>query len=40
MKVFRYRWRCECVVEGVDESAYGLIGDAITGDEKWAGIFP
>ena len=28
------------MVEGVDESAYGLIGGAITGDEKWAGIFP
>ena len=28
------------MVEGVDKSADGLMGDAITGDEKWAGIFP
>ena len=28
------------MVEGVDRSADGLMGGAITGDEKWTGIFP
>ena len=27
------------MVEGVDKSADGLMGGAITGDEKWTGIF-
>ena len=49
MKVFRYRWRCECVVEGVDESAWlralmrvhmVLLGVLLPATKSGLGSFP